>query len=217
MSEDNARDRLKRVGAALIVFGTLDIGYMIYCIMHRVSYSSSFNIFAVISGIYVWRRHPWYLKWVPRGVAFFAAASGAALLVFPTLIPLDFQLTVIRGNAATVLIWLFVVLAVIAFFLWLYKQFRAPLVLRYYDQNGLSTKAPKYAFLCGAILVVLMGALLYSMTHGSDAHRAIALARAKSGADYRYWVSGINYTGSHGSARVYAYNRTELKEVGVEW
>ena len=38
---------LHRVGLALIVFGLLDIGLMIYCIFNGVSYSSSFNIFAV--------------------------------------------------------------------------------------------------------------------------------------------------------------------------
>jgi hypothetical protein len=59
---DEARRILHRVGLALFAFGLLDIAVMIYCLANAVSYSSSFNIFAVISGIYLWRGHPWYVK-----------------------------------------------------------------------------------------------------------------------------------------------------------
>ena len=59
---DDCRTVLKRVGVALIVFGAIDIGVMMYCIAHQISYSSSFNLFAVISGIYLWRGHPWYVE-----------------------------------------------------------------------------------------------------------------------------------------------------------
>ena len=45
---DDCRTVLKRVGVALIVFGAIDIGVMMYCIAHQISYSSSFNLFAVI-------------------------------------------------------------------------------------------------------------------------------------------------------------------------
>jgi hypothetical protein len=99
----------------------------------------------------------------------------------------------------------------------MYRESPVPSVLQYYGQNGLSTKTPKYALLLGAIMPVVIGVFVYSMTHSADAHRAIALERAKSGPDFRYWVSGISYAGEHGSARIYAYNRTEIKDVGVKW
>jgi hypothetical protein len=47
---EEARIILRRVGLALIVFGMLDIAVMIYCIANAVSYSSSFNVFAVLAG-----------------------------------------------------------------------------------------------------------------------------------------------------------------------
>ena len=63
---DEARKILHHVGLALFAFGLLDIGVMIYCLANDISFSSSFNIFAVISGIYLWRGHPCYVKWVTR-------------------------------------------------------------------------------------------------------------------------------------------------------
>ena len=46
---------LKRVGGVLLVVGLIDIGVMIYCAVNRISYSSSFNVFAVIAGIFLLR------------------------------------------------------------------------------------------------------------------------------------------------------------------
>src|SRR5882724_1109381 len=86
---DEVRQILHRVGIALFVFGLLDIGVMIYCIVTGLSYSSSFNIFAVISGIYLWRGHPWYVKWVTRAAGLYAAAFCTLVLVVPFIFPMD--------------------------------------------------------------------------------------------------------------------------------
>jgi hypothetical protein len=51
MESQTYRGILKCVGGVLIVIGLIDIAVMIYCIVNRISYSSSFNIFAVIAGI----------------------------------------------------------------------------------------------------------------------------------------------------------------------
>ena len=46
---------LKRVGAVLLAVGLIDIAVMIYCIANRISYASSFSIFAVVAGIFLLR------------------------------------------------------------------------------------------------------------------------------------------------------------------
>ncbi len=46
---------LKRIGTVLLAVGLLDIAVMVYCIVNRVSYSSSFNLIAVIAGIFLLR------------------------------------------------------------------------------------------------------------------------------------------------------------------
>ena len=67
---DEARRILDRVGLALIVFGLLDMGVMIYCIVNSVNYSSSFNLFAVLgysprlSWSYTYAVQRWPSAWV---------------------------------------------------------------------------------------------------------------------------------------------------------
>jgi hypothetical protein len=58
---------------------------MASCIAHKVSYSSSFDIFAMISGVYVWKGHPWYVKWVTRAAAFYVAGFCTVALAAPLI------------------------------------------------------------------------------------------------------------------------------------
>jgi hypothetical protein len=50
--ENGRREILRRVGIPLIAFGLFDIGVMIYGLINHINYSSSFNIFAVLAGIF---------------------------------------------------------------------------------------------------------------------------------------------------------------------
>jgi hypothetical protein len=88
---DEARRILHRVGFALIVFGLLDIGVMIYCIVNSVNYSSSFNVFAVLAGVYVRRGHPWWVKWATRASGFYAAGFCIIVPMATFLFPMDLE------------------------------------------------------------------------------------------------------------------------------
>ena len=56
MNDDSAYlPILRRAGVALIVIGVVDVGVMIYCIVYKLRYSSSFNIFAIVAGIFLMR------------------------------------------------------------------------------------------------------------------------------------------------------------------
>jgi hypothetical protein len=46
---------LRRVGGVLVAIGLVDIAWMIYCIVHGISYRSSLNLFAVIAGVLLLR------------------------------------------------------------------------------------------------------------------------------------------------------------------
>ena len=50
--------RMRRVGWALVAVGIVDIAFMVYAIASGWSYSSSFNVFAVIGGVFLFERKP---------------------------------------------------------------------------------------------------------------------------------------------------------------
>jgi len=214
---DEVRQILHRVGLALIVFGLLDIGLMIYCIFNGVSYSSSFNIFAVISGIYLWRGHPWYVKWVTRAAGFYAAAFCAMVPMAPFLFPGDLGVLELRLHPAGVIVGTVVTIGVVVFLVWVYRELRQAPVLAAYTVAGYSPGRFWVAPLCGAMLALGAGVLFIVLMHGDDERTAIRLATVKTGPGYHYFVTRLSYAGDRGTAEVLAYDGQAIKTVQVRW
>jgi hypothetical protein len=214
---DEVRQILHRVGLALIIFGLLDIGLMIYCIVNGVSYSSSFNIFAVISGIYLWRGHPWYVKWVTRAAGFYAAAFCAMVPMAPFLFPVDLGVLELRLHPAGVIVGTVATIGVVVFLVWVYRELRQAPVLAAYTVAGYSPGRFWVAPLCGAMLALGAGVLFIVLMHGDAEQTAIRLATVKTGPGYHYFMTRLSYVGDRGTAEVLAYDGQAIKTVQVRW
>lgn len=209
---------LRRVGWLLVVVGTLDIGVMIYCIANQIAYSSSLNVFAVVAGVFLLRGSLEAVRYVTWFSAFmFSGLLLASLFFFPWFQPMDYWLLVARkdpfGSAAYVLFSI----ASLSMLLWIYSQLRLPAVVEARAGVGHKRSAPESAFIAGAALAILLAAMLQVTLKGQAAQEAIRLASKQYGGEYRYFVSSINWSSIHVSARVTAYNEDETKEVEVEW
>jgi hypothetical protein len=213
---DDVRKILHRAGLALFAFGSLDIGVMIYCLANEVSYSSSFNIFAVISGIYLWRGHPWYVKWVTRAAGFYAAAFCTLILIVPFIFPMDLGALEFRLHPAAAIVGAVVTIGVVMFLIWVYRELRQAPVLETYIAAGYPAGTFWAAPLCGTALALGIGVLFVFLMH-EDGQKAIALATAKTGPGYHYFVTNLSSTGSQGAAEVLAYDDQSIKSVHVKW
>jgi hypothetical protein len=214
---NEVRQILHRVGLALIIFGLLDIGLMIYCIVNGVNYSSSFNIFAVISGIYLWRGHPWYVKWVTRAAGFYAAAFCAMIPMAPFLFPVDLGVLELRLHPAGVIVGTVATIGVVVFLVWVYRELRQAPLLAAYAVAGYSPGQFWVAPLCGAMLALGAGVLFVVLMHGDAEQTAIRLATVKTGPGYHYFVTRLSYAGDRGTAEVLAYDDRAIKTMQVEW
>ena len=214
---DEARMILRRVGLALIVFGLLDIGVMIYCIASGVSYSSSFNVFAVLAGIYVQRGHPWWVKWTTRAAGFYAAAFCMIIPIAAFLFPRDLGALEFRLHPVGVIAGTVASISVIALLIWVYRELRQPAVLSVCAPQGYSPGPSWAAPVCGAALTLGGGVLFAVLMHGDAEHRAIMLATAKMGPGYHYFVTSLSYADDRGSAEVLAYGDGVVKTVKVQW
>lgn len=214
---DEVRQILHRVGLALLVFGLLDIGVMIYCIANGISYSSSFNIFAVISGIYLWRGHPWYVKWVTRAAGFYAAAFCTMVPIAPFLFPMDLGTLELRLHPIGVIVGTLATIGVVVFLTWIYLELRQAPVLAAYSGSQYSPGSFWVAPLCGAMLALAVGVLFVVLQHGDAEQLAIRLATVKTGPGYHYFVTHLSAAGDRGTAEVLAYDDRAIKTVQVEW
>ena len=209
---------LRRVGWTLVVVGVLDIGLMIYCIANRISYSSSLNIFAVAAGILLLRGS----LGTARVVTWFSAFMLSVFLlgafsVFSWLQPLDYWLLKVRANPLGFLLSIALAVVVLGWLLWIYRQLRSPIVMEARAAAGHKLGVPTSAFVAGGALAVFMAITLQLTLKGESAEKAVRIATQQYGNEYEYFVASINWSGSHVSARLTAYNDKESKEVEVEW
>lgn len=218
MVMDNYRLILKRVGWVLIVTGVLDVAYMIYCITRRMSYSSSFNIFAIVAGVFLLRGHLGAVRLITRLAAFMLSASlGTLLVLLPLMQPPGLWLARWRLDPVSTLLGFAFMIAVMVLLFWVYRQLRAPSVVQARVVAGQSGSPPRAAFLTGVVLVAGLATIMHFVMHGEMGARAIHLAEAKEGSTYKYSVTSMNWGGDHGRASVTAYNDREIKSVNVEW
>jgi hypothetical protein len=206
---------LGRVGLALIVFGSLDIGVMIYCIAHRISYSSSFNVFAVLAGVFVWKGHPWWLKRVRTAAAFFIAAFCVALLMAPFIVPIDLTVVAVRLHPVQALFTVLVSTGVVVFLSWVYRQLGSPCIVR--NESSQSKGSARAPFVLGAVVALAVVVLVSLGLHGAEARKAVELARSKVEPGYRFWVSSLRSENDHGRARVLAYDDRAIRTIEVDW
>jgi hypothetical protein len=191
---------------------------MIYCIVNRISYSSSLNIFAVVAGILLLRGSLGTARVVTWFSAFMLSAFLlGAFMVFPWLQPLDYWLLKVRESPSGFLLSIALAAVVLGWMFWIYRQLRSPIVMEARVAAGHKLGMPTSAFVAGGALAVFMAAMLQLTLKGESAEKAVRIAAQQYGNEYKYFVSSINWTGSHGSARLTAYNDKESKEVEVEW
>lgn len=209
---------IRRVGTVLIIIGILDIGYMAYCISIEKSYSSSFNIFAVIAGIFLIRGNLTAVRMVSWLTAFFLTGFLIGILLFvPSFQPFELSVTQIRLNPYGFIISAFITIAFLGALFWIYKELRSPVVIQALSEKRKSVKVPKSAFIAGACLVLLIAVMMNLMMKGASSKKAVLLAKEQLGAQYQYHVRAMRWTGSHVWANVTAYNKTEIKSIDVEW
>jgi hypothetical protein len=216
---------LRRVGLALVILGLIDIGVMIYCIANQTSYVSSFNIFAVVAGIFLLRGSLRAARIVSWFAAFLISGCIGILLISPLLFPPGLIVVYIKLHAAFVLLGVTAGIVIIALLIWVYRSLTSPPVRNAMEQKGIVARAfwkrPSRGFWVGGCLVVLLFVLLSILSHSQTAEEAKQRAAAQVGPAYSFHITSINVSirssGTYVHAVVIAYNDTEIKSIEIEW
>lgn len=207
----------RKAGIVLLIIGIIDIGVMIYCIANKISYSSSFNIFAVIAGILLMKGGVKTARVVRWFSAFFVIAFIGMIFLFPITMPIQLLATQIKLNPIGMLGSYAFSLVFIGVLIWVYKQLSTPDALAKLELAGYKTGKPKSA-LYTAIGIMVLGGVLFALLFNSEsAEKAKALAKEQLGPAYEYHISSMQTSGEKGSAVVTAFNSNEIKNVQVKW
>ncbi|GMQ99596.1 MAG: hypothetical protein BMS9Abin18_0414 [Zetaproteobacteria bacterium] len=207
----------RKAGIVLLSIGILDIGVMIYCIVNKISYSSSFNIFAVIAGVFLMKGGVKTARVVRWFIAFFSMAFIGMLSLFPIAMPIGLLETQIKLNPVGMLGSYAFSIVFIGVLVWVYRQLSAPDALEKLRQAGFKTGKPKSALYVALAFIVLGGVLFGFLFNSESAMKTKKLAKEQLGPNYKYHISSLNMSGNSGSAVVTAYNSNEIKNVQVKW
>ncbi|MFB2983671.1 hypothetical protein [Microseira sp. BLCC-F43] len=207
---------LNRVGIVLIAIGILDIAYGIYCISQGQSYSSILNL-AVVAGVFLLRGSLRAVHIVTWFAAFTLSNFVSILILLPFLQPAELWATEFRLDLVGLCMSLLVRITSIAVVFWVYTQLRTAPVVSASIRYGHSASTPKLAFILGVASAILPVGMMH-LTRGSAAGaKAVEVARAKYGEDYKYHLTGMYWSNGNVRASLTAYNEQEIKPVQVEW
>lgn len=226
MSEEvlTYRLRLRRVGVVLCVVGAIDIAAMIYAISHAQSYSSSFNIFALIAGIFLIRGSLRAVRIVRLFAGFMAMGFWAIPIGLLVAVPHDLIATYLRitpTSSICLFVGFFAILQVLLW--WVYACLVAPDV-----EAAVQAQTPKSRFSfrhSGLVVGCLFMCLLLSITiftlHSETAHEAVSRARDQVGNGYRFYMSGYSRVSTSNRtevlANVVAYTDTTVQTLEIKW
>ena len=214
----DARSILRRVGAVLMAVGAIDIAYMIYCIMNSVNYSSSLNVFAVVGGLFLWFGHLGAVRLITAAAAFFFSGVVVAMAIFvPFGEPLALRALTFRQHPVEILLSWLLTAAVVALMYWIYAQLRSPSVLEARQVAGQSVQPPRWAFVVGPLIPILLFGIMTTVEHGEIGRKAVGLAKLQVGEGYDFHLQSWSASGGRGRATVIAFNSVESKAVDVEW
>ncbi|MBW4646518.1 MAG: hypothetical protein KME23_26590 [Goleter apudmare HA4340-LM2] len=209
---------LNRVGIVLIVAGVLDLAYMGYCISQSKDYSSSLHIPAVVAGVFLLRGNLCtvsIVRWYSAFISSYLISTIFILLPFSK--PAELWVTEFRLDLVGLSVSLLVKTVAIALFVWIYTQLRAAPVVSASVRSGDSVSIPKSAFILGIGLVALIAGIKHFTINGAAGAKAVQIARAQYGENYKYHVTGMRWSNGNVSAQLTAYNEQEIKPAQVEW
>ena len=216
---------MKRVGIVLIAIGIFDLAYFVYYTSQdqgfssnlRQSYSST-GLTLVVAGVFLIRGS---LCAVPT-VTWFAALGlsnlvSATFILLPFLKPAELWEIEFRLDPVGLFLSFLVRIISIALLYWIYKQLRAAPVVSATRKSGHSASTPKFAFILGVAMIVLLTAIMHFTRSGAAGAKAVELARLQYGDKYKYHLTGMSWTNGNVKANLTAYNEHEIKPVQLQW
>jgi hypothetical protein len=212
---------LKRVGLVLVIVGVIDVGWMIYCIVHRIGYSSSFNIFSIVAGIFLLRGSLRGAAFISRAATFLLAGFLGLVLVWPVFLPVGLALAELRIYPLRFLASAAFMAFVLGFLFWVVRQLSREIVLEAIARSTGKTPSLRGPILAGIAIVVIVVTLTGLSLRSDSKKRAEQIAASQVGKGYSLHMTSIRTVwssrGKKVSAVVTAWNDHEIREISVNW
>ena len=211
---------LKRVGIVLLAVGLIDTARLVYCLIHRTSYSSSLGL-GVIAGIFLLRGSLRAASITRFLTVFILAGLLAALPVLFFFLPLDLLLTQLRLHPVASLTTTAMAALEGYLLFWVSRELGREPVQTAIASAGVKQRDARLAAAAGVGLAIVLGILLTVSGGGETSKRALAMAEQRTGPGYRFYISSLRTTRTTDCksvfAQIVAWNKNEIREIPVQW
>jgi hypothetical protein len=212
---------LKRAGAVLLVVGLVDVALMVYAIATSVSYSSSFNLFAVIAGILLLRGSLRTASAVRQVCLFLVGVFISIAVLAPVVLPLGLLVVQVQTDPLALVGSLALFVCVLVMLLWLIRLLDAEAVQEARAAAARPRRDPRIPFGVGVAFAAVLAATSVFVQRSDSAARAINEARANLGDDYSFHVTSLGrHSGPEGTSVagvVMAWKSGSIREHRFEW
>jgi hypothetical protein len=216
------RRTLRTVGTTLIVIGVLDIGLMIYSMMQGKSYSSSFNLFAVVLGIFLFCGSLRAANLTVLALAFILSAAAFVVMAAPFVFPPALILARVRQGSLAPGTQIAFGIALVAYVILVIRALRDPIVKAAQDAAGVKRPRLIYPILVGGALAAVILGINLVLQSGPAAQHAKQLAEGRVGPGYEFYISGARVSYQQAGRSTYEYtlsawNAERVIDVQVGW
>ncbi len=212
---------LKRAGLVLIVVGVIDVGVMIYCIVHSIHYSSTYNIFAIVAGIFLLRGSLRGASILSQAAAFLLAAFVLGALLSPVFVPAGLVLAELRIYPLRSLASAASMAFLFGLSFWVLQQLRREAVLEAIVRSKGKIPSLRVPILVGVALAVILSSTVGLSLRSDRAKRAEQIAASQVGNGYKLHVTSIGTVWTSKGKRSYgvvtAWNDHEIRQIPVSW
>ena len=223
MTEQAHLPILKRVGIFLIVVGVVDSLMFFYTWKNNIIYSSNFNIFAIVAGIFLLRGNLRATSLVQWFSAFVLACQLTVVATWPFLQPISLILAYLRFETMFSLSFAILYVFIVGSYIWVYRQLASSPVQAARAAAGRkkrSMKIPTYLGIFGVSFVILLTTILLRNNPLVTTAQRLAAEQVKG--DYQlqaksFDIKPVDQNNNLITATVTAWNDREMKNIIVKW
>lgn len=216
---------MKGVGLILVILGLIDMLVMIYSFMTKSMYASSFNIFAIVAGIFLIRGSLKAAQIVSWFAAFLLSGFVGILILMPFFVPIDLMVACVKLKTVPSLFFLFIAFFIFCLLIWIYRSLTSRTVPNIIKKQDIYSKSfwskSSRGFWVGILFIITLGFTSFLFFHGGIAKEAKQRVAAQVGSGYKFYVSSMEVSsdskGKHVEATIIAYNENEIKSIAMEW
>ncbi len=221
MSSDHFENKLKKVGLSLIIVGLIDIGILTICLFQGIPYFSSFNFFALISGLILIKSvNVKFGRIIGTISSFLITVLLGIILILLIHVPFRFWITYAEYKLENLMLIISFFVINLSYLVWINLKLTGKKASAITPENNnriadffLKTSS---GYIMGCFLVLLLLIITVFIYKNENTKFAIKKAKNHFSTDYDYFVSSYQTVNGVSEITITAFNDSKIESFEIK-